>query len=61
MDGNKIRIKRVLAGMSQEELSNSAKVDRAYISLIETGKKTPTLAVLERIAVALGCSVKDFF
>jgi transcriptional regulator with XRE-family HTH domain len=61
MDKNKIRIMRVTNGISQDELAHKAKVDRSYISQIETGKKTPSLAVLERIAKALNCSIKDFF
>jgi transcriptional regulator with XRE-family HTH domain len=61
MDKDKIRIQRVIKKISQDELAKAAKVDRSYISMIETGKKTPSLAVLERIAKALDCSIKDFF
>jgi transcriptional regulator with XRE-family HTH domain len=61
MDGEKVRIQRVIRKISQQELAERAKVDRTYISQIETGKKEPSIAVLSRIAKALGCNVKDFF
>ena len=61
MNKEKIRLQRVLKKMSQEELAKESGVDRSYISQIESGKKTPSLSVLERIADALGCSLKDFF
>lgn len=61
MNKDKIRLQRVIKKMSQEELAKKANVDRSYISQIESGRKTPSLAVLERIADALGCSLKDFF
>ncbi len=61
MDKDKVRIKRVLKGLSQEDLAKLANVDRSYISQIESGKKTPSISVLERIAGALNCNLKDFF
>lgn len=61
MNKDKVRLQRVLKNMSQEELAKKANVDRSYISQIESGKKTPSLSVLERIADALECSLKDFF
>ena len=57
----KLRIQRIMKDLTQEELAKLANVDRAYISRIETGKITPSLSVLTRIASALECSVKDFF
>lgn len=61
MDKNKIKIMRVTKGFSQEDLARLSGVDRSYISQIETGKKIPSLALLERIAKALDCNLKDFF
>lgn len=58
---DEVRNRRVLKRMSQQELAEKAKVDRSYLSRIETGDAKPSLAVLERIASALGCSLKDFF
>jgi DNA-binding XRE family transcriptional regulator len=61
LDKDKIRLERLRKKFSQDELAKAAHVDRTYISMIETGRKTPSLAVLERIAKALNCSIKDFF
>lgn len=61
MNNNKLKMLRITKGLSQSELAKKAKVDRSYISQIETGKVSPSLAVLERIAKALGCNLKDFF
>ncbi len=61
MNKDKVRLQRVLKNMSQEDLAKKANVDRSYISQIESGKKIPSLSVLERIADALECSLKDFF
>jgi transcriptional regulator with XRE-family HTH domain len=61
MNGDNIRIERVIKKMSQQELAKKVKVTRSYISLIEAGKQEPSIAVLSRIADALGCSIKKFF
>lgn len=58
---DEVRNRRVLQRMSQKQLAEKANVDRSYISQIETGNVKPSLAILERIAHALGCSLKDFF
>jgi transcriptional regulator with XRE-family HTH domain len=34
-------------------------MDRSYVSAVESGKKNITLAVLERLANALGVSVSE--
>jgi transcriptional regulator with XRE-family HTH domain len=58
---DEVRNRRVLQRMSQKELAEKSGVDRSYISQIENGKFNPSLTTLERIAHALGCSLKDFF
>lgn len=45
--------------MSQVDLANALSVDRAYISNIENGRMNPTLSTLEKIAGALGISIKE--
>ena len=45
-----IRVKR---GLSQEALAVDANIDRTYVSCLERTLENPTVAVLERIAVAL--------
>lgn len=52
--GINIRKKRHAAGLSQEELAFRARIDRAYLSQIENGKKNITLLLLADLAAALG-------
>jgi len=48
---------RKARGWSQEALAGEAGLDRTYVSGIERKVKNPTVIVVERIAVALGCSL----
>ena len=43
--------------MSQGDICRKLAMDRSYMSAVESGKKNITLAVLERLANALGVSV----
>ena len=55
-----LNIKRIreAKGMTQGDLCRKLDVDRAYMSNVESGKKNPTLATIERIAKALGVSIE---
>ena len=60
------RVGRVLKSLreqrelSQRDLAKRAKVTQAYIALLDGGnKKNPSLAVLTRLAKALGVSVTE--
>lgn len=46
-------------GWSQEALAEEAGLDRTYISGIERVVKNPTITVVDRVAVALKCSLGD--
>jgi transcriptional regulator with XRE-family HTH domain len=46
-------------GWSQEVLADAAGLDRTYISGIERVVRNPTITVVERVAVALGCRMGD--
>ena len=46
-------------GWSQEALADEAGLDRTYISGIERMVRNPTMTVVERVAVALGCRMGD--
>ena len=48
-----IRVARSLADLSQGELAGKSEIDRSYLSLIESGKRKPTIKTLEKIAAAL--------
>lgn len=46
-------------GWSQEALADEAGLDRTYISGIERMVRNPTVTVVDRVAVALGCRLGD--
>jgi transcriptional regulator with XRE-family HTH domain len=52
--GREIKKAREVLQKSQEALAFEAGIHRTYVSLIERGKKSPTLAVIVRLAKALG-------
>ncbi|MDZ4295942.1 MAG: helix-turn-helix transcriptional regulator [Patescibacteria group bacterium] len=45
--------------MSQGDIVRVLEVHRAYVSGIETGKRNPALATIERLADALGVSASE--
>lgn len=47
--------------MSQKDLAERASIHRVQLSKYETGKAVPSDAVLQRLAVALGCDTADIF
>lgn len=51
--GNKVRERRTVLGLSQEELANRAGVHRTYIGMIERAEKNITLENIQKIAKAL--------
>lgn len=51
--GRNVRKARLAKGWSQEQLAFEANLQRSYISEIETGKRNPTLDVVETIARVL--------
>ncbi|WEX09637.1 helix-turn-helix transcriptional regulator [Chelativorans sp. AA-79] len=54
-----MRLARIAAGFSQEELADRAGIDRTYVSGIERGKRNPTIAVVARFAEALGTTTAN--
>ena len=50
---SKIRELREKKGLSQAELASRAGLSTTYISMLEGGKKSPTLNSLEKISAAL--------
>lgn len=57
--GARLRTVRNRAGISQEMLADRADLDRTYISLLERGKRNPSLVCLARLAAALEVSVAE--
>jgi transcriptional regulator with XRE-family HTH domain len=52
--GKVISSLRQSAGLSQEELAERASIHRTYVSQIERGLKSPTIAILLKLSKALG-------
>jgi XRE family transcriptional regulator of biofilm formation len=56
--GTMLQTKREAKGLTQEALAKKAKVARSYLAKLEAGhSKNPSLAVLQRLAKALGVPV----
>ena len=49
------------AGLTQQELSESAEVSRKSINAIENGIYVPSTVLALRIAETLNCKVEDLF
>ncbi len=56
-----LRRLRVSRKVPQEDLAVDAGIDRTYVSRLERGLENPTVAVLERLAVALDAEIIEFF
>lgn len=47
--------------MSQKDLAYSADLDRSYIASVENGQRNISIVNIEKVAVALGVTLKYFF
>jgi DNA-binding Xre family transcriptional regulator len=56
---NLIRVWRTHRGMSVRALAEKAAIAQAYLSQIETGRRTGTIETMKRIADALNVMVDD--
>jgi transcriptional regulator with XRE-family HTH domain len=52
---------RSAKGVSQEDPAHRANLNRNYIGMLESGKNSPTVKTLGRIADALGIDAVEFF
>lgn len=59
--GQRIKELRDTATMSQKDLSYAADLDRSYIASVENGQRNISIVNIEKIATALGVTLKDFF
>lgn len=55
--GSRLRAVRVEHQVSQEALAELADLDRTYISLLERGKRNPSLVCVSKLAQALGVTI----
>ena len=58
---NNLEELRKSAGLTQQELSESAEVSRKSINAIENGIYIPSTVLSLKIAKTLNCSVEDLF
>ncbi|QWQ10971.1 helix-turn-helix domain-containing protein [Ralstonia pseudosolanacearum] len=54
--GAAVRALRADRGIAQELLANLAGIERSHVGKVERGEHMPTLAIIFKIANALGCS-----
>ena len=59
--GQRIKEIRNEKSMSQEDLANTAEMERSFVTHIESGRRNISVDTLERILNALDVSFKDFF
>jgi transcriptional regulator with XRE-family HTH domain len=55
--GERIREKRKTLGWTQEDLAESAEIDRSYIGGVERGQRNLTFSILCQICSALKCDI----
>jgi DNA-binding XRE family transcriptional regulator len=55
----KVRRARTRIGLTQAEVAASAGLTQQYLSIIERGNVSPTLATAAAIAAALGIKLRD--
>jgi transcriptional regulator with XRE-family HTH domain len=56
-----LRIMRKQNGLTQEELAFQARINRNYVGQIEREEKSPTVDVVEKLALAIGVKPADLF
>jgi DNA-binding XRE family transcriptional regulator len=56
---DKVRSARTKIGLTQAEVAASAGLTQQYLSIIERGNVSPTLATAAAIAAALGIKLRD--
>jgi DNA-binding XRE family transcriptional regulator len=58
---SKLKTRRVLAELTQEDLARKVGVTRQTVLAIEKGNYAPSVLLALRLAKALGCSVEEIF
>lgn len=59
--GQRIRFFREKKGWSQEELAFNCALHRTYIGAVERGERNISVLSLQKIALAMGLQIRDFF
>ena len=59
--GKRVKELRNKLSISQEELADTAQLDRTYITSVERGKRNISIVNVEKLANALQVSLAEFF
>ncbi len=59
--GKRVKELRNKIGISQEELADTAQLDRTYITSVECGKRNISIVNIKKLANALNVTLKEFF
>ncbi|MBX2905164.1 MAG: helix-turn-helix transcriptional regulator [Taibaiella sp.] len=59
--GLRLKELRQKNGLTQEALAFEAEVDKTYLNEVENGKRNISVINLEKIILALGVSIQEFF
>ena len=59
--GEKLRNRRLLMGLTQEELAERSDLTKGFISQVENNMTSPSVDTLAGIVTALGTNLSDFF
>ncbi len=59
--GKRVKELRNKIGISQEELADTAQLDRTYITSVECGKRNISIVNIEKLANALNVTLAEFF
>jgi len=59
--GQRIKTIRETKNMAQKDLAYAADLDRTYIASVECGNRNISIVNIEKIASALGVSLKELF
>ena len=59
--GARIKKIRKAKGMTQEQLTEKARIDFSFMNRIESGKKNPSLKTIAKLARALGVKLSELF
>jgi len=57
---SEVKARRHELTLTQEDLAGRCEIDRPFVSLIEVGRKQPTISVLYKIAIALELTFGEF-
>lgn len=59
--GKRVRVLRKERKLTQSDLAQTSGLHRNYISDTERGQRNISLVCMSKLAIGLGCDIKDFF